>query len=62
MSLCTLLPCCFFDHDFVNLYVNLASATPSGPGVWKFNNSLLSDSLFCCFISNCISDFSSCVS
>lgn len=62
MSLCTLWPCCFFDHDFVNLYVNLASATPSGPGVWKFNNSLLSDSSFCSFISDRISDLSSFVS
>ena len=62
MSLCTLWPCCFLDHDFVNLYVNLASPTPSGPGVWKFNNSFLSDSSFCSFISDRISDLSSCVS
>ena len=27
-----------------------------GPGLWKFNNSLLQDSLFCSFVSDRISD------
>ena len=32
-----------------------------GPGLWKFNNSLLQDSDFCSFVSNRISDLSDCI-
>lgn len=42
--------------------MNLASTTPSGHHVWKFNNSLLSDSYFSSFILDRTSDLSSCVS
>ena len=35
---------------------------PRGPGLWKFNNSLLADSIFCDFISARTSDLSNCIS
>ena len=35
---------------------------PRGPGLSKFNNSLLADPIFCDFLSGCISDLSSCIS
>lgn len=53
-----LSPCCFSDHDYLHLHVKLDKVMPCGPGLWKFNNSLLSDSFFCDFISACISDLS----
>ena len=39
-------PCVFSDHDFVSLCFNLSSFRARGPGVWKFNNSLLQDLSF----------------
>ena len=33
---------------------------PGGCGVWKFNNSLLADSVYCDFISTCFLDLSDC--
>ena len=59
---CSIVPCCFSDHDFVHLHINSAGVIPRGPGVWKFNNSLLSDTDFCSFISDRITDLSSCFS
>ena len=59
---CSISPCCFSDHDFGHLHINPAGVIPRGPGVWKFNNSLLSDTDFCSFISDRISDLSSCIS
>lgn len=59
---CSILPCCFSDHDFVYLHINSAGVIPRGPGAWKFNNSLLSDTDFCSFISDRITDLSSCIS
>ena len=38
---CEIRPCVYSDHDFVFLELNLHTATCRGPGVWKFNNSLL---------------------
>ena len=35
------------DHDFVNLVLSSANASPHGRGVWKFNCSLLTDNDFC---------------
>ena len=58
---CDILPCCFSDHDFVSLQVCLNNDYARGPGLWKFNNSLLSDSDFCSLISARITDFSTCV-
>ena len=34
--------CCFSNHDYVVLSVQLAGDHTRGPGLWKFNNSLLS--------------------
>ena len=43
-------PCCFSDHDYVNLCLALDDNAVRGPGLWKFNNSLLSDNTFCDFV------------
>ena len=39
-------PCCLSDHDFVDLHFQLVNVPNSGPGIWKFNASLLRDSGF----------------
>ena len=54
-------PCCFSDHDLVDLVVDLSRFSPQGPGLWKFHNSLLTDTDFCDHISNRITDLSGCV-
>ena len=59
---CDITPCCFSDHDYVNLVIDFSNSTPRGPGIWKFNNSLLSDEIFCNYLSDCIADLSSCLS
>ena len=43
ISSCEIQPCCFSDHDFVVLSVQPAGDHTLGPGLWKFNNCLLSD-------------------
>ena len=53
-------PCCFSDHDLVDLVVDLSNFSPQGPGLWKFNNSLLTDAVFCDHISNRIADLTGC--
>lgn len=58
---CDITPCCLSDHDYVNLFIDCAASTPRGPGIWKFNNSLLSDVFFCQYLSDCIIDLSSCL-
>ena len=58
---CELTPCCFSDHDFLHLDANFDNVMPRGPGLWKFNNSLLADPIFCDFLSARISDLSSCI-
>lgn len=45
ISDCKIKPFCFSDHDIVYFALR-----PRGPGLWKFNNSLLS------YFSDCISD------
>ena len=57
-----ILPCVFSDHDYVNLVLNTVNFIPRGPGVWKFNNSLLSDTSFVEFITARIVDLSRCIS
>ena len=61
ISVCNILPCCFSDHDYVNLTLVLNTNFARGPGLWKFNNSLLQDSQLCSFISERISDLSGCI-
>lgn len=47
VSSCEIAPCGFSDHDFVSLNLDIADFCQNGPGVWKFNNSLLDDSVYC---------------
>ena len=54
---CEIHPCVYSDHDFVYLELNLHNAKPRGPGVWKFNNSLLQDEFFCVLMSDLIDHF-----
>ena len=53
-------PCYLSDHDFVILAFALRDQIPRGPGLWKINNSLLDDVLFCQFIRERISDLFLC--
>jgi len=53
---CDILPCVFSDHDFVRIEFT-ASSSKRGPGVWRFNNSLLSDVEFRNVLSKAIADF-----
>ena len=45
--LCEITPCPRSDHDFVSFLFEIPDAIKLGPGVWKFNNSLLDDKQFC---------------
>ena len=54
---CEIRPCVYSDHEFVYLEFNLQMTTPRGPGIWKFNNSLLQDEKFCSAISDLITQF-----
>ena len=49
-------PCCLSDHDFLDLHFQLVNVPTSGPGIWKFNASLLRDSAFNDLISFRISE------
>ena len=49
-------PCCLSDHDFLDLHFQLVYVPTSGPGIWKFNASLLRDSAFNDLISSRISE------
>ena len=60
ISSSSIRPCCFSDHDLVDLVVDLSNFSPQGPGLWKFNNSLLTDAVFCDHISNRIADLTGC--
>ena len=51
---CEIKPCPFFDHDFIYLSIQSSENNSRGPGIWKFNNSLLNDSAFCEYITTCI--------
>ena len=53
---CEIRPCVYFDHDFVYLDLDLHTDV-WGPGVWKFNNSLLQEDAFCASISDLIDSF-----
>lgn len=53
-------PCCLSDHDYVNLEFVFDNLIPRGPGIWKFNNSLLDDEGLCDYLTGRISDLSLC--
>ena len=57
VTTCQIYPCVYSDHDFVFLDLNLQGALQHGPGVWKFNNSLLQDEDFCSLIYELIEHF-----
>lgn len=57
---CEISPCSVSDHDFVRLCFDFNSLAPRGPGIWKINNSVLDDDLFCQHISTRIADLASC--
>ena len=54
---CEIRPCVYSDHDFVYIEFNLNTADCRGPGVWKFNNSLLQDDKFRSSVSDLIDHF-----
>ena len=54
---CDILPCVFSDHDFVILHYDIAALPLRGPGVWKFDISLLDDESFCSEIWDLIEQF-----
>lgn len=47
----------YSDHDFVYIELDFHSVSQCGPGVWKFNNSLLQDKKFCSSVSDLIDRF-----
>ena len=55
---CEISPCTFSDHEFVSLVVDLSSFVQHGPSIWKFDNSLLSDEIFCQKVRSTIDTFS----
>ena len=57
---CEISPCCLSDHDYVNRSFDFEHLIPRGPGIWKFNNSLLDDESFCEYVMSRITDLSLC--
>ena len=55
---CDISPCCFSDHEYVSLSLEINPGLARGPGLWKFNSSLLNDVAFCTFIENRIRELS----
>ena len=51
---CEISPCTFLDHEFVTSDVDLSHVFELGPGIWKFNNSLLEDCLYCTLVTDLI--------
>ena len=58
---CEISPCFFSDHDYINLCLEFHQGQVRGPGLWKFNASLLLDNEICAFIIDRISYRSSCI-
>ena len=51
VSSCDVLPCPFSDHCAVLFCVNVPDVTPPGPGLWKFNISVLEEEEYVSLIS-----------
>ena len=51
VSSCNISPCPITDHDFVFLSFDLNKISPRGPGIWRFNTTLLKDPDFRDFIA-----------
>ena len=58
---CDITPCVFSDHDFVSLSFQATGNISRGPGLWKFNFSLLSNNAFSEYISNSINYLGGCL-
>ena len=58
---CKIKPFCLSDHDIVYLSFCLNDLRPRGPGLWKFNNSLLDDTAFSDYISECMNALIACL-
>ena len=58
---CEISPCVFSDHDLVCLSIQPNGNISHGPGLWKFNSSLLSDSAFTEYITHSIRDLAACL-
>ena len=54
VSNCEIKSFCLSDHDIVFLTLRLDDLRPRGSGLWKFNNSLLQDTNFTEYISDCM--------
>ena len=61
VSSSSIRPWFFSDHDLIDLAIDVSHFTPSGPGLWKFNNSLLADTDFCDHLSSRILKLRSCI-
>ena len=57
VSSCQILPCVLSDHDFIKLELSLEGIVKRGAGVWRFNNSLLSNADFKATLKSVIADF-----
>ena len=53
---CEISPCVFSEHDLICLSIRPDGNNSDGPGLWKFNSSLLSDSTFTEYITHSIRD------
>ena len=53
---CEIRPCTFSDHEYVILTFDPSNIPLRGRGLWKFNNSLLEDRVFCTNMSSYIND------
>ena len=51
VSSCDVVPCPFSDHCAVLLSLSIPHAVPPGPGLWKLNCSILSESAYCDLIA-----------
>ena len=58
---CDIRPCVLSDHDFVALCFDQDTFNPRGPGVWKFNNSILNNEAFVSHACLCIADLAGAV-
>lgn len=61
VSNCEIKCFCLSDHDLGYLSFRLGNLCPRGPGLWKFNNSLLNDTAFSDHISEGTNDLIACI-
>ena len=54
---CDLLACPFSDHCDLHFSISVPDAVPPGPGLWKFNISILEEDAYCQLIKNFWADW-----